>query len=492
MKVCVLQPDYSTSGVDYKNYDPPRDLTPFLPGHVVHHEFLNKLSTYKQLQRLSREGFDIFVNLCDGYLEWDIPSIDVINSLEALGLPFTGPTSAIYHVPKTLMKYVAHTAGVATPMHALIDGGALLDLVRDSGDPTVAEAPLDREVRHLRFPLFVKPAHAGDSLGVDEHAIVHDLAELRHQVLAIAGDWPSVLVEEYIDGREYTVLMYGDPEAVGKGTPLTPVEYIFPPGFTYKSYALKTRELHPEANQPVRDPALAERLKAAAIAVFRAFNGVGYARMDFRMDASGTLFFLENNFTCSVFYPDGQEGSADHILKFDGIGRQGFLERIIEEGIARHRRTQRPFVMRGNAIAGYGIIATRQIRTGEVVFHGEGRAQRLVTRRHVETRWSEGDKQLFRQYAYPLSDEVFAIWDEDPMNWAPQNHSCDANTGFVGLDIVARRDIARGEELTLDYAELLNEEGEPFTCRCGAANCRGVVQGTPGSSVTAREGEAAR
>jgi hypothetical protein len=347
-------------------------------------------------------------------------------------------------------------------------------------------------VRHLRFPLFVKPAHAGDSLGVDEHAIVHDLTELRQQVLAIAGDWPSVLVEEYIAGREFTVLMYGDPSGAGKATPLLPVEYIFPEGFTYKSYALKTRELHPDANVPVRDPAVVERLHAAALTVYRAFGGVGYARMDFRMDASGAIYFLENNFTCSVFYADGSEGSADYILGYDGIGKAGFLQRIIEEGLARHRRKQRPFVMRGNSIAGYGIFATRPIPAGEVVFRGEGRAQRLVTRRHVETRWTEGDRQLFRQYAYPISDEVFAIWDEDPLQWAPQNHSCDANTGFDGLDVVARRDIAMGEELTLDYADLLNEWGDGFECRCGAANCRGMVRGTPGSSVTAREEEAAR
>jgi hypothetical protein len=110
----------------------------------------------------------------------------------------------------------------------------------------------------------------------------------------------------------------------------------------------------------------------------------------------------------------------------------------------------------------------------------------------VEKNWSEGDRQLFRHYAYPLSDELYAIWDEDPLLWSPQNHSCDANTGFFGLDVVARRSIALGEELTLDYAELINDTAEGFACRCGAANCRGLVQGAPGNSLTAREGEAAR
>ncbi|MFN4835899.1 MAG: hypothetical protein ACK5BU_00760, partial [Bacteroidota bacterium] len=99
MKVCVLQPDYSTTSVDYKNYDPPRNLTPLLPHSTVDHVFLNKLTTYKQLKELSKAGYDIFVNLCEGYPEWEVPGVDVIYALESLNLPFTGPTSATYDLP---------------------------------------------------------------------------------------------------------------------------------------------------------------------------------------------------------------------------------------------------------------------------------------------------------------------------------------------------------------------------------------------------------
>ena len=43
------------------------------------------------------------------------------------------------------------------------------------------------------------------------------------------------------------------------------------------------------------------------------------------------------------------------------------------------------------------------------------------------------------------------------------------------------------EELTLDYAAFLDESMEPFTCNCGAKNCRGKVVGTPNNTLTARE-----
>ena len=485
MKVCVLQPDYSASGVDYRHYDPARDLSRLLPGHEVHHEALNKVSTYRQLKRLSAQGFDVFVNLCEGYLEWDVPSIDVIHALEALDLPYTGPTPLLYDPSKPLMKYVAHTVGVATPMHAVVDAGAIIRTA--DGDDAKVRAALLRDTGHLKYPLFVKPVKAGDSLGVDEHAVVADLAELQAQALHLADEYPELLVEEYIDGREFTVLVVGETAAKGHGTALAPIEYVFPPGFRYKSYALKTSELHPEANIRVSDEALVAKLRDAAERLFAGFAAVGYARMDFRMDAAGTIHFLEVNFTCSVFYAEGSEGSADHILKLDGIGQAGFLDRIIAEGIARHRRRKRAFEMRGNAIAGYGIVATRPIAADEVVYRGEERPLRLVTKRHVGRNWHGHDRDLFRHYAVPISDQVYAIWDEDPNAWAPQNHSCEANTRYDGLNVVAARDVKPGEELTLDYHELLDGESEAFDCRCGARSCRGRVQGIPGNSITARE-----
>ena len=77
MKICVLQPDYSTTSIDYKNWDPPRNLQRLLPGARVDHVFINKLTTYKQLKALAGRGYDCFVNLCEGYLHWAVPSIDV-------------------------------------------------------------------------------------------------------------------------------------------------------------------------------------------------------------------------------------------------------------------------------------------------------------------------------------------------------------------------------------------------------------------------------
>jgi D-alanine-D-alanine ligase-like ATP-grasp enzyme len=470
IRICVLEPDYSTTEVDYKNYDPPRDLSALLPNDTVDTVFLNKLTTYKQLKELKKKNYDIFVNLCEGYLEWDVPSIDVIYTLELLNLPFTGPTTLLYDPPKELMKYVAYTEGISTPAYALIEN----------------EDDLEAASKHLKYPLFVKPAKAGDSLGVDDKSLVHTLEELKLKVHAIIDEYGPLLVEEYISGREFTVMLAANDD--GKTvTVFKPVEYIFPEGNQFKTYALKTSELHPNANIACNDPELELKLKEAATQIFRSFGAVGYARLDFRVDDKKEIFFLEINFTCSVFYKDGYEGSADYILKHDGFGQANFLKHIIKEGIARHSRRQKKYVMKGNSIAGYGIYATQDIAANGLIFKGEEMNQRIVTRRHVEQNWDIKEKEIFAKYAYPLSNEVYLLWDDNPGGWAPQNHSCNANTGYSGLNVVALSNIKKGEELTLNYASFLDETMEPFNCRCGAPNCRGLITGITHNSVTERE-----
>jgi D-alanine-D-alanine ligase len=470
MRVCVLQPDYSTTDVDYKNYDPPRDITNLLPGDKVDHVFLNKLSTYAQLIELSKNNYDIFVNLCEGYLEWNVPSIDVPYYLELLHLPYTGPDTRVYDPSKEVMKYVAFTSGVNAPAFAVIK----------------RSDNLENSVSHLRYPLFVKPSKAGDSLGIDENSLAKDIAHLSTKVSELFLEYDELLVEQYIDGREFTVLVVADP-GDEKCKVYKPLEYIFQGNDHFKTYALKTKELHPSANIPCNDPVLEKQLIQASSAIFNAFEGVGYARLDFRVDSSGELFFLEINFTCSVFYVDGYEGSADYILKNDAEGTRGFLKRIIGEGIRRHRQRYKAYKVKGNALAGFGLYSTLRIPEGSLIFNGEGSSQRIITRNYVKKHWPPGEQEVFRRYAYPVSNEVYLLWHKDPMNWLPQNHSCDPNTFYDGLNVYVSKDVDEGVELTLDYSTFLNEDMEPFECHCGANNCRKWIEGMKDNSITSRE-----
>ena len=470
LKVCVLQPDYSTSAVDYQHYDPPRNLSALLPEAHVDHVFLNKLTTYKQLKECSKKNYDIYVNLCEGYLEWEIPSVEVIYFLELLNLPFTGPTSTLYDPTKELMKYVAYTQGVRTPSYTL---------VHSTEETDIASAK-------LVFPLFVKPAKAGDSLGIDQASLVSNHQELSKKVNEVIHEYGPLLVEEYVDGREFTVLLVKNAHE-NTATVFDPVEYVFPKGSRFKTYALKTSELHTDANIPVTDEDLKQQLKKAAADIFLGFGGVGYARLDFRMNQEEKLYFLEINFTCSVFYSEGYEGSADYILQLNKKSPQDFLKMIISEGVIRHNKKQKKYHMKGDSIAGYGIYATLDLPAGEIIFRGEERSQRIATQSYIHRNWSVKEIENFKRYAYPISNEVYLLWDEHPAEWAPQNHSCNANTVYAGLNVITTRAIKKDEELTLDYAVFLDDKMEPFQCQCGASNCRGLIKGTPDNSISSRE-----
>ncbi len=470
MKICVLLPDYSTTNVDYQNYDPPRNLQKLLPNDLVDTIFLNKLTTYKQLKNLSKLNYDIFVNLCEGYLEWEVPSIEVIYFLELLNLPFTGSTSLLYDPPKTLMKYVAFTEGIKTPNYLLFT-----DTIE-----------IEKKIKQLTFPLFIKPSKAGDSLGIDKNSKVDNLIALEKQCNLLLIEYDELLIEEYIVGREFTVLVAANADEKTVKT-FMPVEYVFDNKNEFKTYNLKTSELHTDANIACNDKDLEMALRKAALQIFKAFKGKGYARLDFRVTNKNEIFFLEINFTCSVFYDNGYEGSADYILKIDGFGQQNFLDHIIEEGIVRHKNLQKKYTVKGSTTAGFGIFANTEITCNETIFNLEEQPQRLATLQHIEKNWSKPEKENFTKYAYPISSEVYLLWSNNPNDWAPQNHSCNANTAYNGLNVIATQNIKSGDELTLDYATFLDATMEVFKCNCGASNCKEIIKGELNNTITKRE-----
>jgi D-alanine-D-alanine ligase-like ATP-grasp enzyme len=337
-KICVLQPSYEGSVVDYGKYDRARDLGTLLPGSFVEHVFLRKATVFHQLREQRRRGFDVFVNLCEGDLDWDIPSVDVIHALDRLALPYTGPTASLYDPTKDLMKRVARHAGVAVPESVL---------ARSAED-------VARAATTLRFPLFVKRNHGGESIGIDEDSICADGAQLTRRAQAIMDEFDEAMIDEYIAGREFSVLVCASPDPGGDPIALRPLEFVFPSGVRFKTYLLKAASYLPDSNVPVTDAALDQQLREAGLAVFRGFEGVGYCRMDFRLGEDGIVRLIDVNFTCSVFYAEGSYGTADYILAHDGLGQSGFLRRIIDEGLARHRRAREAPALSGHARNGNG------------------------------------------------------------------------------------------------------------------------------------------
>ena len=72
---------------------------------------LTKETAVARLTELSREGYDVFFNLCAGAWDEDSPGIEVVQALERLNLPLTGATSAYYEPSREAMKRVCSALG---------------------------------------------------------------------------------------------------------------------------------------------------------------------------------------------------------------------------------------------------------------------------------------------------------------------------------------------------------------------------------------------
>lgn len=275
-----------------------------------------------QVAELAGQGFDIFLNLCDGTAAEQRPGIEVVRALAHHQLAYTGADEAFYDPSRFQMKEACLAEGIDFPAAFLVEGpGALA-----------------RQANRLRYPLLVKHPNSSGSIGLLPESRVETLPDLQRQVARMMEKYQvSPLVEEFIEGREFSVLVAENPDSSGSPVAFQPVEFTFPPGDSFKHEALKWIRYEEMTCRPVTEAGLDARLRDLAVRIFQRMNGCGYGRCDIRMDESGRLFLLEINPNCGIFYPPDGPGTADFILQFDPRGHQGFIDLIFATAQNRKR-----------------------------------------------------------------------------------------------------------------------------------------------------------
>ena len=129
-------------------------------------------------------------------------------------------------------------------------------------------------------------------------------------------------------------------------------------------------------------------------------------------------------------------------------------------------------VVRPSSIGGRGLFAHTAVAGGEIVCVKAGHLiDKAELARHKGT-VNDAELQIADDlFLAPVTEDEF----EDVMMFL--NHSCEPNVGIQGqIVFVAMRDVAAGEELTLDYATI-DHDAEPMECRCGAPGCRRMITG---------------
>jgi len=133
-----------------------------------------------------------------------------------------------------------------------------------------------------------------------------------------------------------------------------------------------------------------------------------------------------------------------------------------------------------SSISGKGLFAAKKIPKGTIVMrYTGGRVYSSTHFRNLKKRY----KAIVKKFAYEDDQGNLVYIAGSAKYW---NHSCDPNTGpFKDVDI-ALRDIAKGEELTYDYAFLHPGKFAAMLCRCTSVRCRGSIKRELPSSAVIR------
>ena len=232
--------------------------------------------------------------------------------LQLAGIPYVGPhvSASVVSMDKTLTKLVADNAGVVQ---------AAWQLVRDSEVLNHMDQVIARLEAKFAYPMFVKPAGTGSSVGVSKAA---DRDELTAALIHAAKFDTKILVEEFIHGREVEVAV------MGNDSPVASVCGEIDSGAEFYDYDAKYVTDTSVAYIPARiSEELAEQVRDYAIRVYKAVGARGLSRVDFFVTHDDNrIVFNEINtlpgFTSISMYPKLFEAS--------GIPYSLLIDKLIE------------------------------------------------------------------------------------------------------------------------------------------------------------------
>lgn len=193
-------------------------------------------------------------------------------ALQLLGLPYTGSgvLGSALSMDKIRCKFLFSAHGLPTAPFAVAHKGEAIDYAA--------------MLAKLNGKVMVKPANEGSSIGMS----AAESAEQLEQALNLAFTYDdSVLVEQWISGREFTVSMLD-------GQALPVIEMRTPRAFYDYEAKYQSNTTQYLCPAPIDDEQT-RSLQQAAIAAFKAVDAKGWGRVDAMMDEQGNFFLLEVN-----------------------------------------------------------------------------------------------------------------------------------------------------------------------------------------------------
>jgi D-alanine-D-alanine ligase len=248
----------------------------------------------------------------------------IASFLELMKIPYTGcnPRGLILARGKDLSKTLVHHRRIAVPAFAVF--------------------PRRRKVRRpsrLALPLIVKSLSEDGSFGISQSSIVDTDEKLAERVAFIHDKIETAAIaEQYIEGRELYVGVIGNNRL--RVLPVWELKFGNLGGQGARQIAtqkakhdLDYQERVGIVDGPAKDlsPELRARIQRTAKRIYRILELDGYARIDFRLTADGTPYFIEANPNPEIAKSEEFATAAKH----DGIEYADLLNRIVMLGISR-------------------------------------------------------------------------------------------------------------------------------------------------------------
>jgi D-alanine-D-alanine ligase len=278
---------------------------------------------------LRAEAPDLVFNLAESFGGKSALESNVAGLLNLLGLRYTGssPAGLLLAGDKSLTKKVLSFHSIKTPEFATVYRGA----VDWAGN--------------ISFPVIVKPPQEDASLGISTKSVVSDLRELFTRIDELQSTFQQpVLVEQFVDGREFYVGVLGNVNA--RALPVIELDFSgFPAGVPrIASWEAKWGDDGAGAGAqfagtrsvfPVDLTAdLLERMKTIAVEAFHALRLRDYARIDLRVTESEEIFVIEVNPNCYL----ERESEFARAAAEDGMPYPDLIAHIVDLAVARYTR----------------------------------------------------------------------------------------------------------------------------------------------------------
>jgi len=255
------------------------------------------------------------------------PKIYMSQVLEKTGLPFSGCSNKTQRliIDKGKMKNALLSKKVSTLPFQVF------------GDPD------EKLVKKLTYPLIVKPIARGSSEGISNKSIVKNNKELAKQVKFILNTFGEpALVESFIEGREFSVGMIGNPPEI---LPIIePKHKKLPKGYYHiDSFEVKW-QLEEELGEdyfscPAKvDIKLKRKIEKLCTVAWNALNIKDFCRIDLRMDKFGNLYILDVNSPPGLIPPEISLTSYFPLAaRIKGYDYEELLLKIIESASKRYQ-----------------------------------------------------------------------------------------------------------------------------------------------------------